>query len=627
MPATNGTGNQVLPKRMTMAYNALDQRTQIARFQSTGTANPVATTDFTYDTANRLSGMAHKQGATNLNTYAYTYDPLSRLATVDSTLDGLTSYNYNQNDELQGASNTGAPNESYGYDANGNRNTNGFTTASDNRMTASRGFTYLYDNEGNLTRRTNTISGAYTTYTWDHRNRLTKVTENARESEINYEYDAFNRLVRRHDAVVASYTPVTYWVYDEGTNPVLEYFGGNPLIQHRYVWSDKVDDLLADEQNPGLSSRNTLWALSDHLGSIRDIADTSESTGTTSIANHRRYDSFGRRVWETNDAVDLVFGYTGKLFDETTRLQNNLNRWYDSSTGRWISQDPIGFAGGDANLYRYVGNSPTNATDPSGLVTSQDPPFQRGWGGFFWDWTGGLFFPSTQTAHSKAISLAAFANHENNVDRTRANANARVFQQLDPNFGVGQNRPSPPAGVMSGQENGLQQAETAIRAAAELPVEFMAAASGMSRPSSGGASITGGGSGNPKANAPRSTPSLREQYLGRTPGKGSRNGRQVIERMETEGNLRWNGSGGAEVRYVDPVTKAESWHPLNSTDMGHLHDAVKYWNETGRTLGPKHPDVRKWMLDPANYELQPSSINRSNGARLKDRYMPPLGDE
>jgi hypothetical protein len=130
-----------------------------------------------------------------------------------------------------------------------------------------------------------------------------------------------------------------------------------------------------------------------------------------------------------------------------------------------------------------------------------------------------------------------------------------------------------------------------------------------------------------RLNAPRSIPSLREQYLGRTPGKGSRTGRQVIERMETEGNLRWNASGGAEVRYVDPLTKAESWHPLNSTDMGHLHDAVKYWNETGRTLGPKHPDVRKWMLGPANYELQPSSINRSNGARLKDRYMPPLGDE
>ncbi|MFM8933353.1 MAG: polymorphic toxin-type HINT domain-containing protein, partial [Gemmataceae bacterium] len=131
----------------------------------------------------------------------------------------------------------------------------------------------------------------------------------------------------------------------------------------------------------------------------------------------------------------------------------------------------------------------------------------------------------------------------------------------------------------------------------------------------------------PGGQAPRSTPSLREQYLGRTPGKGSRTGRQVIERIENEGNLRWNSRGGAEVRYVDPVTKAESWHPINSTDMGHLQDAVKYWNETGRTLGPKHSDVRKWMLDPANYELQPSSINRSNGARLKDRYLSPLGDE
>jgi hypothetical protein len=50
---TNQTGgNSVLPKRVTMAYNALGQRTQLARFQSTGSTNPVATTDYTYDTAN-----------------------------------------------------------------------------------------------------------------------------------------------------------------------------------------------------------------------------------------------------------------------------------------------------------------------------------------------------------------------------------------------------------------------------------------------------------------------------------------------------------------------------------------------------------------------------------------------
>ena len=55
------------------------------------------------------------------------------------------------------------------------------------------------------------------------------------------------------------------------------------------------------------------------------------------------------------------------MFDPASGLQNNLNRWYDPEVGRWISEDPIGFAAGDANLYRYVGNSPTNYTDPDGL--------------------------------------------------------------------------------------------------------------------------------------------------------------------------------------------------------------------------------------------------------------------
>ena len=40
---------------------------------------------------------------------------------------------------------------------------------------------------------------------------------------------------------------------------------------------------------------------------------------------------------------------------------------YDPSIGRWLSEDPSGFDGGDPNLYRYVGNSPTNFTDATGL--------------------------------------------------------------------------------------------------------------------------------------------------------------------------------------------------------------------------------------------------------------------
>jgi hypothetical protein len=45
---------------------------------------------------------------------------------------------------------------------------------------------------------------------------------------------------------------------------------------------------------------------------------------------------------------------------------------YDPSVGRWLEEDPTGFAAGDANLGRYVGNNPTNAIDPSGL--EEKPP-------------------------------------------------------------------------------------------------------------------------------------------------------------------------------------------------------------------------------------------------------------
>jgi RHS repeat-associated protein len=108
------------------------------------------------------------------------------------------------------------------------------------------------------------------------------------------------------------------------------------------------------------------FSLTDHENSVRDLVTYDSGTDTTTIANHRIYDAYGNLTSETDSAVDCLFGYTGRMFDESTGLQNNLNRWYDPTTGRWLSQDPIGFNGGDANLYRYCENSPTNYIDPSG---------------------------------------------------------------------------------------------------------------------------------------------------------------------------------------------------------------------------------------------------------------------
>ncbi len=77
--------------------------------------------------------------------------------------------------------------------------------------------------------------------------------------------------------------------------------------------------------------------------------------------------TYGNVTAETNSAVDTLFGYTGRFFDEDTGLQWNLNRWYDPVVGRFVSVDPIGFAAGDPNLYRYTGNSPGDSVDPDGL--------------------------------------------------------------------------------------------------------------------------------------------------------------------------------------------------------------------------------------------------------------------
>ena len=67
-------GNAVTSKRVTQSYNALSQRTGISRYQSTGTSNLVASTSFSFDTANRLTNIVHAQGSTTLSSYAYTYD-------------------------------------------------------------------------------------------------------------------------------------------------------------------------------------------------------------------------------------------------------------------------------------------------------------------------------------------------------------------------------------------------------------------------------------------------------------------------------------------------------------------------------------------------------------------------
>ena len=85
------------------------------------------------------------------------------------------------------------------------------------------------------------------------------------------------------------------------------------------------------------------------------------------MVNTLQYDSFGKLISQSNASKQPYHGFAGRDIEPVGGLTYNRNRYYSTQTGRFISQDPIGFNAGDENLYRYVGNSPTNATDPSGL--------------------------------------------------------------------------------------------------------------------------------------------------------------------------------------------------------------------------------------------------------------------
>jgi RHS repeat-associated protein len=234
-----------------------------------------------------------------------------------------------------------------------------------------------------------------TTYTWDYRNRLTAVDHYAAYCEqsdkaVQYSYDYANRLVSKlldsDGAGGTADVEKTAYVYD-GSQIALQFNKTSATgsasalsasdLSHRYLWGPAVDQLLADEhvsdlQTPG----DVVWPLTDHLGTVRDLAVYDAQNDVTTIANHRVYDSYGNLTSQTNSAVDCVFGFTGRQFDKQTGLQNNLNRWYDAKVGRWASEDPIEFNAQDANLYRYVGNISLVSSDPSGLVITIVGPFE-----------------------------------------------------------------------------------------------------------------------------------------------------------------------------------------------------------------------------------------------------------
>lgn len=357
------SGIGVIDKRIDMTYDAANQMTGVTRYGNLSGTQMVAASTYTYDLAGRLTDLVHFKGGTTFADYNWVFDAAGRITKFSST-DGISNYSYDNLDQLKGANHTYIPDENYNYDSNGNRTNTGYDTGGNNQLLGDGQYNYEYDAEGNLTKLFEIATGVVTLYEWDYRNRLTLVATYDSSGNIiksaSYTYDVFDRRIGKDvdpDGIGPIEASVERFVYD-GEHIALT-FDGDGNLTHRYLHGPDVDQILADENSSG----QVLWALTDNLGTVRDVIDSSGA-----IQNHIIYDSFGQVTGETNPTVDFRFGYTGRELDEETGLYYYRARYYDPNVGRFISEDPIGFKGGDANLYRYVENSPVNETDPTGLI-------------------------------------------------------------------------------------------------------------------------------------------------------------------------------------------------------------------------------------------------------------------
>ena len=167
------------------------------------------------------------------------------------------------------------------------------------------------------------------------------------QSTAEYVYNGDGERVRK---VVNGV--VTNYYYDFG-HAIFE-TDQNDSITRSYVHGPRIDEVIY--QRTGSSD---VYFLRDRLGSTRGLLDNAES-----LVDTMDYTAFGKK---TSGGSLTEFQYTGRRFDSETGLYYYRNRYYSSELARFMTQDPIGFAGG-LNLYRYVNNNPLRFIDPFGLI-------------------------------------------------------------------------------------------------------------------------------------------------------------------------------------------------------------------------------------------------------------------
>ena len=232
---------------------------------------------------------------------------------------------------------------------------------------------YAYDGDGNLT------SDGRWTYTWDAENRLIAMESmptvpDATKRKLEFTYDYQGRRIQKKvyiwDPSTMDYglSTDTKYLYD-GWNTLAE-LDENGTLLRSYLWGLDLSGtlqgaggvgglLLTSSLEPSASS----FVVYDGNGNVTALVDA--TTGTLSAEYD--YGPFGEPIRATGSAAAAnPFRFSSEYQDQETGLLYYGYRYLNTSTGKWLSRDPLGVRG-DKNLYNFVGSNPLNFVDRFGL--------------------------------------------------------------------------------------------------------------------------------------------------------------------------------------------------------------------------------------------------------------------
>lgn len=309
-----------------------------------------------YDGLDRLTRLTDVKQTTTLNDHQYQFNLASQISRWNKA-EGVFDYDYDVVDRLANVTPyepgfSYLPVETYEYDGVGNRTaslaSSSYQYEPFNRLAAIEEHTfYVHDANGNLVFKEDQVRREEWSYFWDQENRLEVVVLPEGGGKVSYAYDALGRRISRDVTETGATTLFTY----DGQDVVLDQSTGGGTVT--YLNGPGIDNKVRQTS----SSTGVSYYLTDHLGSTVALTNSSGN-----VVEQLTYDSFGNST-----ASSLTrYTYTGREFDADTGLYYYRARWYDPQVGRFISEDPIGFLGGDFNLYAYVVNNPANFRDPTG---------------------------------------------------------------------------------------------------------------------------------------------------------------------------------------------------------------------------------------------------------------------